>query len=223
MPRLILPGGTDIAQVGLFSTDALPVDRRRRLRALSELERGCQMIRMPTGADGAYLLHAYVDEPIPAELRRFCSREDTLTGEFRSVTGNVAFGGLESAFRNFKPNHRIRTDATVTPGTYTYTAYRTEYPDEMVSADPTEGLRTRQRLFLSIPGYIGLVVFITIAVSLATEHFLRAAILVAVCVIVIRTLVGSARYKALTRKFRERALQYPSIVIELRSAAGRDT
>jgi hypothetical protein len=219
MSHLILPGGTDIAEVGLFSTDALPLDRGPTPDALSELQRSGQMLRMPTGADGGYLLHAYVDESIPSEVLRCCSEDDRLVGEFRTTSGNIAFGGLESAFRNFKENHSIRTDATITPGTYRYTAYHTQYSDEVVSADINSSLSKGELRFLAIPGPAGIVTVLAVAIAGTSHHFVFAAVVAALGAIIIRMVVRSTQYKSLRSRKKERELRYPSIVIELRSAA----
>ena len=177
------------------------------------------MLRMPTGADGGYLLHAYVDESVPSEVLRFCSEDDKLVGKFRTTSGNIAFGGLESAFRNFKENHFIRTDATIAPGTYRFTAYHTQYPDEVVSADINSGLRKGEPRFLAIPGPAGIATLLAVAIAGASHHFVAAAVVAALGVIVIRTVVSSTKYKSLKSRRKERELRYPSIVIELRSAA----
>jgi hypothetical protein len=119
MPCLVLPGGTDIAEVGLFSLEALPIKRGVTSEVLEELQRNSQLIRMSTGADGGYLLHAYVDEPVPPDVMRYCSHEDKLAGVFQTETGNVAFGGLESVatmarFRRVDTHTRATTPTFLT-------------------------------------------------------------------------------------------------------------
>jgi hypothetical protein len=145
-------------------------------------------VRIPTGADGPYLLHVYIDESIPGEVRRFCSEDDKLTGEFHTTSGGVAFGGLESAFRNFRENRAIRSAAGIAPGTYTYTAYRTEYPDEVVSADVDSDLSRADRRYLAIPGAAILISVIAVGLALATRRLLVAGIVVALCAVVIELL-----------------------------------
>jgi hypothetical protein len=217
MPCLVLPGGTDIAEVGLFSLEALPIKRGVTSEVLEELQRNSQLIRMSTGADGGYLLHAYVDEPIPPDLMRYCSHADKLAGVFQTETGNVAFGGLESAFGGFKSNPAIRSDGAIPPGRYTYAGYQIDFPDELVSADIYSGLSKNERRFLATPAPVGIVAFFAVVVAMASQLFLIAAILVVTSVVAIRAIVRSTKYRDLTKKRTERALKYPSIVIELRS------
>jgi hypothetical protein len=217
MPCLVLPGGTDIAEVGLFSIEALPIKRGVTSEVLEELQRNSQLIRMSTGADGGYLLHAYVDEPIPPDVMRYCSHEDKLAGVFQTETGNVAFGGLESAFGGFKSNPAIRNDGAVPSSRYTYAGYHTDFPDELVSADIDSGLSKNERRFLATPAPVGIVAFFAVVVAMASQLFLIAAILVVTSVVAIRAIVRSTNYRDLTKRRTERALKYPSIVIELRS------
>lgn len=47
-----MEGGTDIAEMVLFSVDELPPERVSE-ETLAELEANNQAIRMPTGADGS--------------------------------------------------------------------------------------------------------------------------------------------------------------------------
>ncbi len=71
MTHLRLPGGTDVAEMALFDVDARPAARPDDATAAA-LEASHRLARFPTGGDGGYLLHLYVDEPIPAALQRCC-------------------------------------------------------------------------------------------------------------------------------------------------------
>lgn len=63
---------------------------------------------------------------------RYCVADDKLTGAFYASKGRSAFGGMESVYAEFKPNPNIRADGLIEPGRYTYTAYNTEFPYELV-------------------------------------------------------------------------------------------
>ena len=217
MPRLVLPGGTDIAEVGLFSTDALPRKRKLTPEVLVELQGANHAIRMPTGADGSYLLHAYVDEPIPPEVLRFCSKDGKLTGTFQTDTGRVSFGGLESAFAGFEQNPAVRSDATVPPGTYAYSVYHTEFPDEIVTAHINSGISRHERRILAIPGTLSAVSIVAVVIAIATQHLYTAMALAVTLFGAIRLAARSSRYQALRKRRTELEMTYPSIVIELRS------
>ena len=56
MAKLILPGGTDVAEMALFSVDALPAQPPQPAE-LDALEAQGSLVRFPAGSDGGYLLH----------------------------------------------------------------------------------------------------------------------------------------------------------------------
>src|SRR5947209_7596025 len=95
--QLALAGGTDVAEVALFSTDSLPGKRDLNGEVLADLERSKGMVRFPTGSDGAYLLHLYVNQEVPSSILAHCLQDDTKAGSFLAASGAVAFGGVESA------------------------------------------------------------------------------------------------------------------------------
>jgi hypothetical protein len=222
MTRLVLPGGTDIAEVGFFVTDALPLDHCPDPKGLSELERNGKLVRMPTGSDGGYLLHVYADEAIPSELLGHCLRDDKLEGQIHLTSGNVAFGGLESAYQRFKANENIRCDATLPPGAYKFVAYHTEYPDDLVEDDINTGLSKSEQRYLAVPGYAVPVAFVTTAIAVAAQRFAVAAALVASWYLFYRTFRRSAKYQSLRQRRTQRELKYPSIVIEMWSDRAAD-
>jgi hypothetical protein len=131
MTCLRLPGGTDIAEMALFDVDALPQKQPRNQSFIAPLVEQERLVRFPTGADGGYLLGLFINEPIPADIKRYCDLDDPLTGYFRTTGGRIAFGGSESAYAQFKPNSNIRADGVIEPGRYAYTAYHTDVPDEV--------------------------------------------------------------------------------------------
>jgi len=133
MTCLRLPGGTDAAEMALFDVDALSQSRPPMGEGLDELVTRARLVRLPTGGDGGYLLHLYVDERVPESILQYCLSEDKLTGQFATSEGRIAFGGVESTFKEFQPNRLIRSDGTIAPGSYCFTAYRTDIPDEVVS------------------------------------------------------------------------------------------
>lgn len=217
MTHLRLPGGTDVAEMALFDVDALPAARPDD-STVAALEASNRLVRFPTGGDGGYLLHLYVDEPIPAELQRYCLADDKLTGAFRTEQGNVAFGGIESTFVGFKPNRHIRADGAIPQGEYRYTAFHTEFPDELVS----QTLRveaTSSELWLSrAPVVVSLATF-ALAVALAvTQRFGMAGLALLVGYFAVKLIRQTRAYQALISKRDAAQLDLPSIVVELRSA-----
>ncbi len=215
MPHLSLPAGTDVAEMALFDVDALPLSSAPNEPAIQALAESKHLIRLPTGADGEYLLYMFVDEPIPEDLLRFCITDDKLTGTFNTTRGNVAFGGLESTFSTFKPNPNIRSDANINPGEYSYTAFHTDFPKELVE----EALRvekTSGEYWLSRAPI--LLTRLTIAVGImlsAFKQFLIVGVILLTGYIAIKWLCSTPAYQTLVARRAEANLQFPSIVIEM--------
>jgi hypothetical protein len=204
--------------MALFDIDALPAARSDD-STVAALQAANRLVRFPTGGDGAYLLHLYVDEPIPSELQRYCLADDKLTGAFRTEQGNVAFGGIESTLVGFKPNRHIRADGAIPPGEYCYTAFHTEFPDELVS----QTLRveaTSSELWLSRAPVVVSLATIALAVALAvTQRFGMAGLALLVGYFAVKFLRKTPAYQALISRRDAAQLDLPSIVVELRSAA----
>lgn len=215
MARVVLAGGTDVAEVALFDVDALPA-RLPDLEGLAALEPA--VICFPTGADGGYLLHAYVDEDIPAEVMRFCDREDPITGPLHISRGHIGFGGIESLFAGFEPNRNIRADGTIAPGRYEVTAYRTEYPDEMVEEAVRAQLGKGDAGISRLPGYLipaGILGAIVTGVAASWAYGL------AVLIVAFAAVALVFRNQAFRRVAERRAaieMAYPSIVVEMRAS-----
>lgn len=110
MTTLCLPAGTDVAEMALFDVDALPQRLPQDVEDFASLVSHGQLIRFPVDGDGAYLLHLFANESIPAETMRYCHANDKLTGAIQISNGRIAFGGLESAYAEFQPNPNVRAD-----------------------------------------------------------------------------------------------------------------
>ncbi len=216
MAHLRLPAGTDIAEMALFDVDALPSKHAANEAQIEELASRSQLIRFPTFADGGYLLHIFLNEEIPPAIRRYCLDEDKLEGHFSSMSGHIAFGGVESAFREFKPNPNIRADGTIDPGTYAYTAYRTEFPEEVVTrASQIE--RTTSETWLDRGPLIAVLFTIGSAVSLSVlQHFFLAGATLIAGYFIANWLGRHPEYLALQARRSEAQLDFPSIVVLLR-------
>ncbi len=219
MTLLILPGGTDVAEMAFFAVDAMPVDEPPTLEGVEALRFAGRLIRMPTGGDGGYLLHAYVGEEIPPDLMRYCLQDDPLRGSFRSDSGVVAFGGLESAFKSFKPNEFIRADGELPPANYEYVAYHTEYPDSLMAEEANKAkavLTPNERRLLSIPALATLLGLLAIVAAAVSQRFTFAVCIGVVLYIAVRALTKSARFKMLRSRRSEWERRFPSIVIQLK-------
>jgi hypothetical protein len=173
--RYVIEAGTDAASLLLFDPGALPPDFEDRLRAgtvdvLTRLDEQGKVCWIATEGDGRFLLHAYVDEPVPEALRP-CLTEPVVVEGFPIPTGRLFLAGSEYAFRD--DDHFLRQHphmggfCTIRPGTYRLTLYRGEYPSGSLErrfrdeASHWEyGLWNSMRLLipLSVAAWIGLVV-----------------------------------------------------------------
>lgn len=216
MAHLRLPAGTDVAEMAFFDADALPQSRAGE-STVAALAASNRLIRFPTGADGGYLLHVYVDEPIPVDLQRFCQAEDCLSGVFYTSRGSVAFGGVESAHANFKPNRSIRSDGTIDPGEYSYTAFRTEYPDELEEEAARVERTSGERWLSRAPVILVLLTLVAAASFAVVQRWVLAGLVLLVCNFGLKGIRRVPAYQAIQARRELAQLEFPSIVVELRS------
>ncbi|MEO1204137.1 MAG: hypothetical protein AAFX10_15645 [Pseudomonadota bacterium] len=228
MPKRILEGGTDVAEMLLFSVDDLPsggIDDG----LLEDLARKNLAIRMPTGADGGYLLHLFVDVEVPDMIERYSDTADVLRSTFVAKSGRIAFGGAESAFQEFEPNRHIRADTTIPPGRYDATAYHTDYPDELieeavVAVIGRDGMRAIEfPAWIIGPTAILTIVFTVLGLNTNGLFLAAAAATVLGGYVWLKTFTGSRRYKELNANKLDVERRYPSIVIRLINATGAKT
>lgn len=212
-----LPAGTDVAEMALFDVDALPHSKPPDAESLEELVAGESLVRLSTGADGGYLLHLHVDESPPEQVLRYCLAEDKLTGHFASSHGRIAFGGVESAFQTFKPNRLIRSDAVITPGRFSFTAYHTDIPDEVINQATRVDETPAERWLNRVP-LITTLMSLGVAFTLATfGRSVIAGLVLLLGYVAFKTVKRLPAYKAVVARRNEAQLAFPSIVIEMRS------
>lgn len=212
MPRVVFPAGTDVAEMAIFSLAALP--SRFDNSVVTRLEADGSLIRFGTGADGGYLLHAYVEEPVPEKVLRFCNRGDTKTATLKLPDGRIGFGGSESVFADFAANNQIRSDAQLPPGTYHVIAYHTDYPDEELESAIRARIGAAGQRLLGLPAYI-----IWLGVLLALSAFFVERWYAAVAVLLTAmTVILYLRHPSIVRLQAQAEavqLEYPSIVLSM--------
>jgi hypothetical protein len=224
MSKLVLEGGTDVAEVALFCVDDIP-ESLSDDDSVTEMQNRKTLIRLPTGADGGYLLHLYVAEAIQDDTRKYCVEEDKLTGEFKTKNGNVGFGGLESTYSKFEPNKNIREDGKIEQGSYSYSAFHTEFPDEFIEEAVhkeigPEGVRT-----LDISGkiiLIGVVAFLALLFFAFKSNyalFVGAFAVIPLTIIAFKKYTGTESFKKIEALKIEVEKRFPSIVIQLEKNA----
>jgi hypothetical protein len=178
--------------------------------------------RGETGADGAFLVHLFVNEEPPEDVARFL-RDRQVIAPFPVSSGRVVVAGdefVKDPARLAKYPH-MGAEVQIPAGTYELSAYRVdEERDEAIeqrfaAAATTEELRAEKRD--SVIGGVavgGTVVGIVIAV------FLWSLIPIVVSAAVWGWWVWSrksAAYVSAQRKYHEVERELPSIVIVLRN------
>jgi hypothetical protein len=222
LPILKLPGGTDTATMALFAASAMP-DRAPDSSGLQQLERDRKAIRFDTGADGGYLLYAYVDDEIPAGLRKHCNAEGRIDGVLDIPDGRIAFGGAEACVSDYAPNRNIRSDGIVPPGTYSVTAFLTDIPEdqyqrELVQLQARTGTSARiLRLIPRVPILLGIpaLFYQVVAGTFWKALAVGLGAVIAYRLLAILPPIARARSNYTVQKV-ELDMLYPSIVVEMR-------
>jgi hypothetical protein len=217
MTTVCLPAGTDVAEMALFDVDALPRLLPRDVEDFAELTAQNQLVRFPTGGDGGYLLHLFANEAIPEGTMRYCVDEDKLTGDFYTSEGRIGFGGLESAYAEFKPNPNIRADGMIEPGHYAYTAYQTEFPDELIMQAMRVERTAGERWLGRGPVIATLALFLIAFVLAIFRQFVLAGVVLVGGFNVFKLFRRLPDYRALVARREHAQLAFPSMVVELRS------
>ena len=232
--RYVIEATTDAAALLLFDPAALPADFEQQFQsdasgALAQLHRRGLACWIPVAADGSYLLHVYLDEPIPQALRP-CLREPLSIASFPVPSGWLHFTGAECAFRDddsiLAQNPRMGGSAAIAPGTYRLTLFRTVYPAGHVGrhfrasvSRPDYALWASMYALvpLAVAAWIGLVVIFFTTVRVPFPSFL-APLLMAIFSLpfLVRRLPA---YKSVRERYRSVERQFPALVVQLESAA----
>jgi hypothetical protein len=133
----IIEAGTDAASLILYDPAVLPSDfdtstHDDPVGLLEGLHAQGRVYWINTEADGAYLFHAYVDEPIPSVLEQHV-KDPTIVEAFQAPSGRLYFvgsefcgSGVEAALKQYP---HMGGSFTLSPGVYRLTLADMEYPD----------------------------------------------------------------------------------------------
>jgi hypothetical protein len=154
----VVEAGTDVAWLLLFDPKALPSDFEAAFRddpteLFDRLQQDGRLFHIETGADGNYLLHAFVDEEVDETLRPYV-QDPKISDSFEVAGGSVYFTGAECGFRDddsfLKTYSNLGGSFPVQNGIYRVALYRTEYPDDFVEGvfrERVTGAQARARAF----------------------------------------------------------------------------
>jgi hypothetical protein len=135
----VVEAGTDAALLLIFDPGALPGDFDSRakwdpIEILKTLTEQGRAYLINTSADGGYLLHVYVDEPLPEAMQQHAKDPETV-GTFSAPTGKLYFTGAEYAFREDDAPLRkypgMGGSFLVPPGDYRLTVFNMDYPEDL--------------------------------------------------------------------------------------------
>jgi hypothetical protein len=187
--RHVVEAGTDAASLLLFDPGALPADFDRppyadTVEILERISSEGRASWIATDRDGSFVLHAYVDEPIPEGLRPY-AHELEVKASFSAPTGRIIFCGSEYAFREdgslLQRFPQMGSSFTVRPGSYRLTLLRMNYPDGYLeqrfreTASPWQyrvWMSMRWLIPLAVAAWIGLFVIIFIRSRVPYPRFL---------------------------------------------------
>jgi hypothetical protein len=178
-----------------------------------------------TGADGLYLLHAYVDEPVPPDLVEH-ARAPIRVDNFDASGGRVFFTGVEYAFRqddSFLRKHaHMGTSFEVPPGRYRLAVYRTECPDALADARLWQEVgRFRYLLHESMGWLILFAILALIGMVVGYFNLPRgpgfAALLLALALLVALpfAVYRSPPFRETQRRHHQLRRDYPSVIAHL--------
>src|SRR5450756_484985 len=146
--RHIVETGTDVAQVCFFDPATLPADfdtqlSTNSLETFQKLSKSGLFWWKETGADGAYLFHFYVNAEIPGPVKEHLEDPQKMD-LFRVVSGTIWACGVEYAALNpaegrerrrkggLAKNPHMGGNFEIPAGEYSLTAWRTEWPEEVL-------------------------------------------------------------------------------------------
>lgn len=181
----VMETGTDAAGICVFDPMALPADfddssRNDPIGQLEQLANAGHLWWCNTGGDGSYLVQVHVDEEVPQDMRAYL--HDPQRQElFRAPSGVVWACGIEYIARDPTRGHaqtpkgglgrhpHMGGPCEVAPGDYTMTAWRAEWPDDMVERELEKqfgkrSTRSGNRLGIAT----GVLLFATFATAIIT-------------------------------------------------------
>lgn len=230
--RLIAEAGTDGAMLALWDPAALPDDfdaryRQETLELLETLQDQGRLYWTETGADGAYRLHLYLDEPVPEALAPFLGERVEIP-ELQVPGGALWFAGAEYAFRTddslLRAYPHQGTRLTLPIGSYRACVFPVEYPEDYVEEQLHQRLGEANYQFRKASGgLITATVFLSLGglvsafLSRLAPWSLAVLWLAALGWIAVFALTRSRGYREAGVQAEVAEREYPDYVAELRT------
>lgn len=230
--RLIAEAGTDAGMVALWDPEALPADFDARYRSeaaelLETLQAEGRLFRHETGGDGSYLLHLFVDAPVPEELRPYL-REPLELPRFQVPNGALWLAGAEYVFHTedamLRAHPHMGTRLELPAGVYHARMYEASYPEDYVEEQVRRRLgEDAYRLRDVSGGIIAAAVFTSLVavIALFLSRFSAASLgllgVAALLWLVVARMTRSRRYREVGEQSEAIEREFPDYVAELRS------
>jgi hypothetical protein len=180
--KYVVEAGTDAASIVLFDPRALPegfdeaVSGDDPVAIVSELADAGRIFWTDSGGDGSYLLHAYVNEDVPAELRPYLRDTIDESHQFAVSGGCIYFTGIEYAFRNddsfLKKYSHMGGAFPIENGTYVATLYRAEFPPTTIPDTYRKRATSMQRFVHGAYDVLVTLAFLTVVAMIGTFFFM---------------------------------------------------
>jgi hypothetical protein len=221
--RHVIEAGTDAATVVLFDPAASSPDDfgPDNIDKVDQLDRDSRIAWVNTGGDGAFLLHAYVDEPVPADLP-VTLVDPRVYERFAVPSGRMFFVGGEYCIQPDRAGPSMGGSFDIRPGVYRLTLYRATSSEAADSAHVRARVAPSQRAVLSVGRTLGcLTPVVVIAAMVAVfrldfqtwvTYVLPTAVLFA-CVSVLLT--RGRAYRTAREAERTAQLELPTMVAHL--------
>jgi len=147
--RHVIETGTDGATLCFFDPAAVSPDFNDLplegdvIGAFEKLEKQGRLWWKSTGGDGGFLFHFYIDEDVPEKILKYSTDPQEIP-RFSVLSGTIWACGAEYAAQNPLQGHKntpkgglakyshMGASFNLKPGEYQVTAWRTEWPEEML-------------------------------------------------------------------------------------------
>jgi len=225
----IIEAGTDAASMLLFDPKALPdqYDEKAKddpIELLEEASKTGSAFWINTGGDGAYLLHAFVDEDVPEYLLPYLFDEESV-GSFRVPSGRLYFTGAEYAFRDddtfLRAHPHMGASFKLARGQYNLSLFRAEYPEGLMENELREKVTPAAYYLHQSMGFLVMLAVagvISVIASFVEAWLLPATLPIGLGLVSMPFIVCMLPiFKATNKVWKEIQGRYPSVVAVLRA------